>query len=88
MIVCALSLNSLLTPQAVLCPYLPTQCYKEALGKRVTNVFEPEYGLLVRADLRKRFDLGQWALHEDGEDLIVHVFNASPGSDLLQYHGL
>jgi HNH endonuclease len=69
-------------------PFFPSfvQYYREILGRKAGSLFQAEYGLLLRDDLHHRFDRGEWALHEDGENLIVHVFDASVSS-LFEHHG-
>lgn len=64
---------------------LSAQYYEEVLGDEANHLFQGQYGLLLRHDLHHSFDRGDWALHDDGENLIVHVFNASLSA--LQYHG-
>ncbi|KDN34919.1 hypothetical protein K437DRAFT_230272 [Tilletiaria anomala UBC 951] len=59
--------------------------YTEALGDSPGDLFNPSFGLLLRADLHKTFDHGLWALYEDEGNLVVHIF----GGRLSQreFHG-
>ncbi|KDN36245.1 hypothetical protein K437DRAFT_260182 [Tilletiaria anomala UBC 951] len=47
--------------------------------------FEPQYGILVRDDLHRAFDRGEWALWPQGDDYIVHFLFPEP--EERKYHG-
>ncbi|KAL6956044.1 hypothetical protein U1Q18_044786 [Sarracenia purpurea var. burkii] len=71
------------------CHILPqsrSEYYAEIFEDEVDYLFRPEYGLLLRDDLHHAFDRGQWALHQDGENLIVHFFDADIAGQ-SEYHG-
>ncbi|KDN36249.1 hypothetical protein K437DRAFT_260186 [Tilletiaria anomala UBC 951] len=66
-------------------PLSRPEYYAEVLGEDVQYLFKAEYGLLLRSDLHHSFDRGEWALHIDGDNLVVHVFKGRGSAK--PYHG-